>query len=253
MDRESLAAGMETTAAELREQLAQMTAASQLLERTAGARELGYLAALNQSICRMLRTVSRIELAHRLTDENEIRAFPEVMDLGPWAENLARRAQGTLAHAGVTLDWQAPSTLLLNGDAGLLSRMVLELLSAAACAGKQVKLAVTQQGDKAHITVTGSGQAPVLPKMPDCLTDGGEELGLSMIRLIAQLHGGTLVSCTGRDGTLSLSAILPQRLSMPAGQLKSPRGEHSFGGFDPTLIAFSFLLPEAAFRPDELP
>ena len=63
MDTERLDQGTARTAAELRLQLAQMTAASQLLERGAqDEKSRRYLAALNQSICRMLRIVGRLEI-----------------------------------------------------------------------------------------------------------------------------------------------------------------------------------------------
>ena len=72
MDRETLAADTAKTAAALRSQLNQMAAASQVLERsTAGEKERTYLAVINQSICRMLRIVGRMELGHRLTDREK--------------------------------------------------------------------------------------------------------------------------------------------------------------------------------------
>ena len=68
MDRESLAADTAKTAAALRSQLNQMAAASQVLERsTENEKGRAYLAIMNQSICRMLRIVGRMELGHRLT------------------------------------------------------------------------------------------------------------------------------------------------------------------------------------------
>ena len=60
--------------AQLRMQLAQMTAASQLLEQYAtDEKSRAYLSTINQSVCRMLRLVGRLELARRLTDEDEVR------------------------------------------------------------------------------------------------------------------------------------------------------------------------------------
>ena len=59
--------------AQLRMQLAQMTAASQLLEQYAtDEKSRAYLSTINQSVCRMLRLVGRLELARRLTDEDEV-------------------------------------------------------------------------------------------------------------------------------------------------------------------------------------
>lgn len=251
MDREYLAAGIASTTAELREQLSLLTAASQLLERTAGQREKKYLATLNRSICRMLRTVSRMELAYRLTDENEIRTFPELMELGAWTEDLCRRMESVLALAGVTLEWSGPRNLLLNGDVQLLTHMVPEMVNAAICGGNYVKLTVTQHGDKVHITAVADGEVPEQPQVPDCIPAGEEDEGIAMIRLVAQLHGGTLITCMNGGVCRSLTMVLPQRLNLPAGRLESPKGELALGGFDPVQVAFSHLLSDEAFLPEE--
>lgn len=250
MDREYLASGIASMTAELREQLSLLTAASQLLERTAGQREKKYLATLNRSICRMLRTVSRMELAYRLTDENEIRTFPELMELGAWTEELCQRMESVLALAGVTLEWSGPRNLLLNGDVKLLTHTVPEMVNAAICGGTHVKLTVTQHDDKVQITAVADGVVPEQPQVPDCIP-AEEEQGIAVIRLVAQLHGGTLITCQNGGVYRSLTMILPQRLNLPAGRLESPRGELALGGFDPVQVAFSHLLSDEAFLPEE--
>ena len=247
MDREFLAAGLTAVSAELREQLSLMSAAAQLLERTAGSRERSYIAVLNQGICRMLRTVTRMELAHRLTDENEIRAFPAPMDLAVMTGELAGTMQGVLPAAGIALEWEAPSSLLVCADRELLARAVLEMVSAAADSGRNIRLSLVQHGDKAHITVAAAGGSPARPLVPEGLEEE-EPIGLSMIRQVAQLHGGTLVTCLEGGLCRSLTVILPQRLDLPATRLESPKTPA--GGFDPVLVAFSHLLPESEFLPE---
>ena len=249
MDRESLAAGLTAISAELREQLSLMAAASQLLERTAGSRERSYVATLNQGICRMLRTVTRVELAHRLTDENEIRSFPAPMDLSPMVEKLAVVMKSVLAGAGISLEWEVPAALLVCGDGELLRRTVLEMVSAAAESGSSIRLSLTQCGDKAHITVAAEGEPPARPLVPEGL-DGEEPLGLALIRRVARLHGGTLVTCLEGSLCRSLTAIIPQRLDLPRTVLQSPLVPAPTGGFDPVLVAFSHLLPESEFLPE---
>ena len=139
LDREGLAASVAKTAGELRLQLAHITASSQLLERMAqGERARAYLAVVNQSICRMLRSIGRMELLHRLTDENEIRVFPRLMDLGRWTAQLAQRLQSVLQGADVTLRYQGPDILLSCADEELLRQMLLELLVQAARPGDEV-------------------------------------------------------------------------------------------------------------------
>ena len=198
----------------------------------------------------MLRTVSRMELAHRLTEENEIRTFPDLMDLGPWAEDLGRRMESVLAMAGVALEWTAPRSLLINADGQLLTSMVPEMVNAVIPGGERVKLTVARQGENVHITAAVAGEAAPQVQMPDCLPEE-EDQGIAMIRLIAQLHGGALITCGKDDRYSSLAVILPQRLNLPAGKLESPRKELGGGGFDSVQVAFSHLLSDEAFLPEE--
>ena len=177
MDRETLAASVAGMAARLRIQLSNLTAASQMLERTATGENGAYLAVLNQSICRMLRSVGQMELLDRLTDEDEIRAFPAPVDLGPWSAQLAARARGVLGGAGVSLSYQGPERLLAHVDQDLAEQMVLSLVACAARPGGEVSITLTQQEDSACFTVRGPG-----PARP------GEEL---IQRLSAPRPGGT--------------------------------------------------------------
>lgn len=249
MDRESLAATLAVTTADLRTQLSLITAATQLLEQTAGEKERRWLAGLEHSVCRILRTVNRLELAYRLTDENEIRSFPRVMDVTGWAEDQARALDSVLSPIGITLEWTVAPNLLLNGDQDLLSRILPEMADAAAAAGSALKLSVTGREDNIHITLSSTGQPPVRPATPQQLL-GEEDLGIAMIRRVAQLHGGTLITCQEGELYRSLTVILPQRLGLPEGRLESPAPEASWGGFSPMLVAFSHLLPPDVFLPE---
>lgn len=251
MDREYLATGIGSVTAELREQLSMMTAASQLLERTASGREKEYLASLNRNICCMLRTVNRMELAHRLTDENEIRAFPAPMELGPWTVDLAQRVRDILAPIGVSVEWTAPASLLLNGDEFLLNHMVLEMIGAALSGGNHISLSVSRRDDNVHLSITAGGDAPESLRLPEGMGDEEEPFGVTMSRQIAQLHGGALVVCLNGGRFSSLTAILPQRMNLTAGRLESPRVNSGCGGFDPVLVAFSHLLPGDLFLPED--
>ena len=84
MAAENLEKGIQQTTAELRLQLAQMTAASQLLERIAcDEKGKSYLAAMNQGICRMLRLVGRMELSGRLGGEAAVvKLAPTDLEIG---------------------------------------------------------------------------------------------------------------------------------------------------------------------------
>ncbi|HIT31947.1 MAG TPA: HAMP domain-containing histidine kinase [Candidatus Enterenecus stercoripullorum] len=257
MNRETLAASVAGTAAQLRMQLADLTAASQMLERTAdGEKACAYLAVLNQSICRMLRTVGQMELLNRLTDEDELRTFPAPTDLGPWTRELAERVRGILRGGRVSLDYQGPEILLANVDQGLVKQMLLELIAAVAQPGGEVVLTLAQREENACFTVRGVGtQIPAgeLARMLD--RPGGtlpKRWEVPLARQIAELHAGSLVAETAAGGRVSLVAILPLRLGMPAGHMESPALPYDAGGFRDELVAFSDILPAQVFSPEAL-
>ena len=103
MDTGNIDQGAARTAAALRVQLAQVTAAAQALERTAtDARSRQYLAALDQSVCRMLRIVGRLELSGRLGGEDgPVRLENALIDLAQLTRELGERLGQLLAFAGV--------------------------------------------------------------------------------------------------------------------------------------------------------
>lgn len=250
MDREILAADLPATAAELREQLSLMTAVSQLLEESADSRALGCIASLNRSVCRMLRIINRMELAHRLTDEHELRLCSSSLDLSPWAEELARKIHGVLRTAGITLEWELPDRLPFFGDRELLELAVTELVSAAAEGGDRLCLSLSHRKDSVHITVTAEGDPRRQALLPE-EAERREDPGLSNARLVAQLHGGVLV--TGLEGGLcrTLTMVLPVRPASADSRLSTPgRAAIPTPGFDPILVAFSHLLPESEFLSD---
>ena len=104
MDRPSMDQGAARTAAELRLQLAQVTAASQMLERTAtDESSRKYLAALEQGVCRMLRTVGRLELSQRLGGDAGPELQRKPVDLALLSNELGARLGELLAWAEVEL------------------------------------------------------------------------------------------------------------------------------------------------------
>lgn len=259
MDGHGLDQGAARTAAELRLQLAQMTAASQLLERTArDEKSRGYLAAMNQSICRMLRVVGRLELSARLGEE-EPRLERVPTDLGALARELGERMAGLLEWAGVKLEVSAPEGLSAWVDRELIRQMLMELVANGAAAGKRVTLALTRQGGGAVFTVEDDGPG-VPPERLQYLFSSGEEavpdwrrggVGVAVARRAAALHGGTLVAeCVPGRGLRAAASIPLEEAG--EGLLREPSMAWDRGGFDDELVALSTLLPAQAFgRPAE--
>lgn len=256
---QSVDQGTARTAAELRLQLAQMTTASQLLERMAAdERSQGYLAMLNQSICRMLRIVGRLELSARLGEEDAPRMDWAAADLARLTRELGERMAGLLAWAGVTLTVNVPERVAARVDEGLIRQLIMELVSNGAKAGKGVTLTLTAQGDRAVFTVEDDGPG-VAPERLQYLFSSEEEaapnwrrggVGVAIARRAAALHGGTLVaSCAPGKGLRAVASI---PLGGAEGAvLESPGLTWDRGGFDDELVALSDLLPAKAFQPED--
>lgn len=254
MDRESLAADTAKTAAALRSQLNQMAAASQVLEQnTQSEKGRSYLAVINQSICRMLRIVGRMELGHRLTGEGDVRFTPKYLDLVPGLEDLSRRLESVLADIGIAFTLHCPDHLPACADGELLHQMLLELVSNLALAGTNITLSVVQKDESVYFTVSdrGPGDAEGRPTLPAPLEEQEEQASIDLARQIAELHGGSLVISPDTGSGLSIAVSIPRKEGQ-ADCLESPRAPWHAGGFDPVLVAMSGLLPARSFLPENL-
>lgn len=255
MDTGSIDPGAARTAAALRAQLAQMTAATQVLERTAvDEKSRRYLAVLDQGICRMLRIVGRLELSQQLGGGTEAGLKCSLTDLAQLTRDLGTRLGELLAFAGVELTVSAPEWMGALVDEGLIRQMLMELVSNAAKAGKRVELSLTLREQWAVFTVgdDGPGVAPeklgrlffgAEESVPDWRRDG---VGIAIARRVADLHGGTLVADCAPGRGLRVVASIP--LGVPGGTVaETPLLSWDRGGFDEELIALSDLLPLGAF------
>lgn len=277
MDRDELDRGAAQTATALRNQLAQMTAASQMLEPSVwDVKGKEYLAMLNQSIYRMLRIVGRLELCERLArGDAELQDAP--VDLAKLTAGLGERMEGLLDRADVKLTVRCPERLLTWADGMLVEQLLLELTANAVKAvgdsqntravkdakaaetGKRVTVTLEQVRDMAVFTVEDDGPG-VPPERAELLFPqaGGEQppdwrktgSGIAIAQRIARLHGGALVASCAPGRGLRVSASIP--LNRGRGEnFKEPVLRLDGGGFDSVLVGLSHLLPADAFRPED--
>ena len=258
MTEENMEQGIRRTAAELRIQLAQMTAASQLLERSAfDEASAGCLAAMNQGICRMLRIVGRMELSGRLGGEtSKVKLAP--VDLGALTADLGARMEGLLARAGVKLTVRGPEHLPARADEELVRQLLLELVANAVKAGRSVTLTLKRDGDSAVFTVEDDGPGISGSQLPFLFDSAAQELpdwkqggiGIAIARRIAALHGGRLAAMCAPGRGLSVTASIPLNRGGD-GVLRGPAVEWDKGGFDEAVVGLSHLLPVKIFAPGE--
>ena len=250
--------GIRRAAAELRVQLAQMTAASQLLERSAFDKTgAGCLAAMNQGICRMLRIVGRMELSGRLGGESaSVELTPT--DLGALTADLGGRMEGLLARAGVKLTVKCPERLPARADGELVRQLLLELTANAAKAGTEVALTLKRDGDSALFTVEDNGPGVSPDRLPFLFDSAAQGLpdwkrggnGVAIARRIAALHGGRLAAMCAAGRGLTVTASIPLNRGGDE-TLRGPAVEWDRGGFDEAVVGLSHLLPVEIFAPGE--
>lgn len=254
MDK-SVDQGTARTVNELRLQLANMMMASQVLSRYAqDEKGRGYLARLNQSICRMLRVVGRLALSARLGEEDTPEMEWAAADLAELTRELGARMAGLLEYADVTLTVTVPERLPAWVDEGLVRQIIMELVSNGAKAGRHVTLTLAAQGGRAVFTVEDDGPG-IAPERLQYLFSSQEEavpnwrrggVGVAIARRAAALHGGALVaSCAPGKGLRAVASI---PLGEPKGAVLESAGlTWDRGGFDDELVALSYLLPPEAF------
>ena len=135
-------------------------------------------------------------------------------------------------HVALILD--TPSEVVVSGDPDRMQQVIWNLLSNAvkfSDAGKEVRVSVTTDGVCAHVTVAdqGRGIAPeFLPhvfdrfRQADAATTrryGGLGLGLSIVKQLVEMHGGTVRASSpgvGRGATFTVALPLPPEFQATA-------------------------------------
>ena len=243
----------------LREQLGHLLLTMQLIDPDQSAPDtaLPHLASANRTLCRMLRTVDRLDLLRDMNSDR-FRFTPVTLDLAGLCRETTAACTYLLEQVGVTLQYDSALTsLLVNADSELLRKLLLELLvNAARAAGKgnQITLSLSRQDRRAILSLSGPGtdDGRPLPQLLSGITpadrlpqpDEGAGLGLLLAQHIVALHNGTLMM-ERRDGIHTIVAL---PLAEKGAHLPVYAARHDYtGGFSPELVALSDLLPDHVF------
>jgi len=199
---------------ELRSPLARMRMAVALLDSAAPAQQQGLKREIDTNIAELDALVEEVLLASRLDSLKTEASFEAVDLLGVAAEEAAR--------VGAVLDGAPLSAFSVRGDERLLRRALRNLLeNARRYGGVDVAIGLSREGATALVRVCDRG-----PGVPEALRNrifepfyrlpghaekaGGVGLGLSLVKQIAERHGGS-VRCESRAGGGSCFVI-----SLPA-------------------------------------
>ena len=248
---------------QFREQMNNLAAAVQLLapvvREKGGEQYEPYLGILNQSLYRMIRLLGNLEFLE-LAGSGQLAPRLEPLDLAGLCRELAAQTAPLAEQAAVSFSYEEETgSLLTRGDARLLRRMLLGLISnaiRAAGKGGRTGLRLAVRGGRAVLTVWDDG--PGLPA-PGGYTAGplerpaGAGLGLRVARGIAAAHGGAIVLQQQEDRGCRAVASLPIRPPEKDGLLRTPAmGVDWSGGFSDLLVELAGVLPYQAFQLREL-
>jgi signal transduction histidine kinase len=185
---------------------------------------------MERQVAHMVRLVDDLMEVSRIT-RGQIALHRAAMDLGA-AIGAAVESNRPLAEkAGHTLTLDLPARpLMVDGDAVRLAQVFANLLNNAikyTDGGGRIRIAARAEEGSAVVSVTDSGMgipADALPNVfemfmqvnaGDGRSQGGLGIGLTLVRSIVELHGGTVVA---RSAGLGRGSELEVRLPLAPGQ-----------------------------------
>jgi len=191
----------DASAAELRETAERVRAATERSER----------------LIESLLTLSR--------SEAEAATRPELVDLAVAAEQAIDVVEPELREQGIELRTDLPRATA-HGDRRLLDRLVANLIENAArhnVPGGWIEVATRVGGATVHLRVENSGPVVPVDRVAELLEPfqrlsrhargSGAGLGLSIVRSVADAHGGRLDVAARTEGGLRVDVRLPAALS----------------------------------------
>jgi heavy metal sensor kinase len=207
---------------ELRTPLAALRGEIELSLRRSGhdAAEQATLASQMEELDRLARLIDQILTLAR-AESGQIRLTFAPVDVGELAASLVEQLEPVAQARTIDLKCERNGTVLVNGDAGWLQRLLLNLLDNAikfTREGGKVVLRVSREHGRARIDVrdTGIGMSPeVTPHVFERFfqadparsssTDGAG-VGLSLVKWIVDRHEGTIAvqSRIGEGSTFTI-------------------------------------------------
>ena len=205
-----------TLAHELRNPLAPMRHCVSILERTVeDAQARSAIEVMDRQLRQMSRLVDDLLDVSRMT-RGKIVLQKDAVDVGALLDLAVEASQCVIEAAGHVLRVQRPEPgLVLDGDRARLVQAVSNLLDNAARytdRGGDIVLEAHRDGDEAVIAVSDSGvgiSAAALPEVFELFAQvddralrpqNGLGVGLTLVRAIVELHGGTATASSDGPG-----------------------------------------------------
>jgi hypothetical protein len=201
---------------ELRNPLAPIKNAVRILKLPQGKQQAAkYADMIARQVAHLTRLVDDLmDVSRVTTGKIELERVP--LDLGTLVRAAAESMRSTIESHGHTLDVRlAPEPVLVDGDAVRLTQVVVNLLNNAAkytAPNGSIEVVVSWLGAAAQIEVSDNGigmsesllQRAFEPfvqgeRSPD-RSQGGLGIGLTLVKRIVDLHGGTVVASSAGAG-----------------------------------------------------
>jgi len=207
---------------------------------------------------RMFRLLENLEFLRLAGSGAGTNFHPVTMDLAGLCSRLTAEAGTLLRERNISLEFQAePASLLIPGDPQLLHRLLLELIANCTkiIGSGVIQLRLRRHRDRAVLVLSDSGSAlssrqlnALLQQDSDQLLPpphAGAGLGMSVVRHIAALHGGSLLVQWGEASPV-LILSLPTGPLDPHAALRTPNVQTD-GGLNPLLVGLADVLPADLF------
>ena len=211
-----------------------------------------YAALMNKGLYRLLRMANHLALMGEKTPAVQETAFD-------FAGMLRELSTSVEPRTGCRVTVDAAEELLFLGDRELLQRLCLNLLSNARKYAPESDIWMTLHRLRGRVILTVADNGPGIPpeRMAQALQGScgnaeaplplpGTGLGLSVVRRIAQLHGGTVVmeSAVGRGTKVTVS--LPEKEQPPV--LSTSMEPYASRTMDPVLEELADVLDWDAYK-----
>ncbi|MDI1444041.1 PAS domain S-box protein [Polyangium sp. 6x1] len=219
---------------ELRNPLAPIRNGLYILERAppGGPQAQRAHAAIERQVTHMTRLIDDLLDVTRIS-RGKIQLQREEVDLGELVRRLAEDLGPTFEQAGVELEVEVePTSLCVDGDPTRLAQVVGNLLTNAVKftpRGGHALLSARREGEAAVVRVRDDGAGIPLETLPrvfdpfvqaECTIDrsrGGLGLGLSLVKGLSEMHGGTV---TAESAGLGEGALFTVRLPLAKAALR---------------------------------
>jgi two-component system CheB/CheR fusion protein len=235
---------------ELRNPLGAIVTATAMLKQNSAdghdlSRERKAIAIVERQSVQMARLLDDLLEASRVT-QNKIELRRRVLDLRQIAVEAADAVRASMDQRGVAFEASLPAEpLFVHGDPARLQQIQVNLLSNAAKytpSGGHVRFTVGREGAEAVIRVQDDG-AGLPPQMADTIFDlfvqatrtldraaGGLGVGLTLVRSLVEMHGGTVLAHSDGEGKGSEFVVRLPLVAAPAAEAAAAAGPDTRGG-----------------------